>query len=77
MTKNKIYSQNFKNIPSAEKLKSHHKKCLEAGNKLRNQIKNSEILALNIVQQKKDLNEFKKRIIVLVDMDKDKERFRE
>ncbi len=60
MTKNKIYSQSFKNIPSNEKVKSHFKKCLEAGNKLRKQIKNSEILALNIVQQKKDLNEFKK-----------------
>ena len=60
MTKDKIYSQSFKNIPSAEKFKSHFKKCLEAGNKLRQQIKNSEILALNIVQQKKDINEFKK-----------------
>ena len=60
MTKDKIYSQSFKNIPSNEKLKMHFKKCLEAGNKLRKQIKNSEILALNIVQQKKDLNDFKK-----------------
>ena len=74
MTKNKIYSQNFKNIPSAEKFKSHFKKCSEAGNRLRQQIKNSEILALNIVQQKKDINEFKtlaklaegyKKIIIL------------
>ena len=60
MTKDKIYSQSFKNIPSNEKVKAHFKKCLNAGNKLRKQIKNSEILALNIVQQKKDINEFKK-----------------
>ena len=60
MTKDKIYSQSFKNIPNAQDVKMHFKKCLEAGDKLRKQIKNSEILALNIVQQKKDINEFKK-----------------
>ena len=49
MTKDKIYSQSFKNIPNNEKVKAHFKKCLNAGNKLRKQIKNSEILALNII----------------------------
>ena len=55
-----IYNISFKNVPQNSQIKAHYKQCLDSANKLRKQILNSELLALNIVQSKRDITSFKK-----------------
>ncbi|NBX52712.1 MAG: hypothetical protein EBT63_03580 [Proteobacteria bacterium] len=57
---NKLHKQNFLNTPERLELKKYFDICHISAQKLRKQIKNSEILSLNIVQQNDDLKEFKK-----------------
>jgi glucose-6-phosphate isomerase len=54
------FKQDFINTPKLNNKNPNFLKCLKSANNLREKIKNSQINLLNIVQQKKDLAEFKK-----------------
>ena len=55
-----IYQENYKNIFSKSELKKEYDLCEKSAKILRDEIINSKILALNIVQKTDDFAEFKK-----------------
>ena len=55
-----IYQENYKNIFSKSELKKEYDLCEKSAKTLRDEIVNSKILALNIVQKTDDFAEFKK-----------------
>ena len=58
--KKAIYQENYKNIFSKSELKKEYDLCEKSAKILRDEIINSKILALNIVQKTDDFVEFKK-----------------
>ena len=58
--KKAIYQENYKNIFSKSELKKEYDLCEKSAKILRDEITNSKILALNIVQKIDDFAEFAK-----------------